>query len=324
MAGLHEVEAGMGRGLLAGPADRGGIHPRRTRRLALPRFLTSEHPFPWLFPITALLVAFGVYPLVYSVWLSLHKRNPISRIDVFNPGWNWGKLFTDDRVWGAIGHTYLYTGVACSIELALGMLIALLLDSDRRGYGVLRALMTLPLVVPPAVTGMMFLLMLDGSFGVLSRGLYAAGLWSPEHPILAGAGSALSGVLLADVWQWTPFMILIMVAGLRALPKEPYEAAAIDGASPFQAFVHLTLPMLSKIIALAVLIRGVDLFRIYDYVKVMTDSGPGTATETLTAYAGTIYFKTADFPYASTISLLTLILVVVTSNLFIKIFRVRF
>jgi multiple sugar transport system permease protein len=286
--------------------------------------LTSEHPLPWLFPVTAVLILFGVYPLLYAIWLSLHKRNAVTRLSVFDPDWNWVKLFGDERVWGAIGHTYLYTSVAIVIELLLGLLIALLLDSDRRGYGILRALMTLPLVVPPAVTGMMFLLMLDGSFGVLSRSLYAMGLWSPAHPILATSSSALFGILIADVWQWTPFMVLIMIAGLRALPKEPYEAAAIDGASAVQAFFKLTLPMLSKIIAIAVLIRGVDLFRIYDYIKVMTEGGPGTATETLTAYAGTIYFKNADFPYASTVALLTLILVVATSGVFIKIFKVRF
>ena len=297
---------------------------RPAPRFALPRFLTSEHPLPWLLPITAMLIAFGIYPLVYAIWLTLYKRNPLMRTEIFHPAWNWGKLLADERVWGAIGHTYLYTGLACGIELVLGMLIALLLDTDRKGYGVLRALMTLPLVVPPAAAGMMFLLMLDGSFGVLSRGLYAAHLWSPEHPILATASSALAGVLLTDVWQWTPFMVLIMLAGIRALPREPYEAAAIDGATPLQAFFKLTLPMMSRIIAIAVLIRGIDLFRIYDYVKVMTDSGPGTATETLTAYAGTIYFKEANFPYASTIALFTLILVVVTSAAFIKIFKVRF
>jgi multiple sugar transport system permease protein len=274
--------------------------------------------------MTAMLVMFGLYPLLYAIWLSLHKRNPMMRTETLNFTWNWVKLFADERVWGAIGHTYLYTGLACSIELVLGMLIALLLDTDRRGYGLLRALMTLPLVVPPAAAGMMFLLMLDGSFGVLSRGLYAVHLWSPQFPILASARSALFGVLLTDVWQWTPFMVLIMLAGLRALPKEPYEAAAIDGATAVQAFFKLTLPMMSRIVALAVLIRGVDLFRIFDYVKVMTDSGPGTATETLTSYAGIIYFKEANFPYASAIALLTLILVVVTSTLFIKIFKVRF
>jgi multiple sugar transport system permease protein len=248
----------------------------------------------------------------------------VKRTNVFDPEWNWLKILGDERVWGAIGHTSLYTGVAIGIELVLGLAIALLLDSDRKGYGVLRALMTLPLVVPPAVTGMMFLLMLDGSFGVLSRTLYALGLLSPAYPILATSSSAMMGILIADVWQWTPFMVLIMMAGLRALPKEPFEAAAIDGASAVQAFFKLTLPMLSRIIALAVLIRGVDLFRTYDYIKVMTEGGPGRATENLTAYAGTIYFKNADFPYASTIALLTLILLMVTSTIFIKIFKVRF
>jgi len=300
------------------------VSERPAQRFVLPRFLRSEHPFPWLAPITVMLLVFGVYPLVYAFWLSLHKRNPATRISVFNPEYNWLKIFTDERAWGAIGHTYLYTAVAIVIELTLGMLIALLLDSDRKGYGVLRALMTLPLVVPPAVTGMMFLLMLDGSFGVLSRGLYAIGFVSPDDPILARANTALAGILLTDIWQWTPFMTLIMMAGLRALPKDPYEAAAIDGATAVQAFFKLTLPLMSRIIAIAVLIRGVDLFRIYDYVKVMTEGGPGTATETLTAYAGTIYFKNADFPYASTLALLTLILLIVTSTIFIKLFKVKF
>lgn len=304
---------------MAGPAGE-----RRRPHASLRHLLSSEHPLPWLFPVTAVLIAFGVYPLLYALWLSLHKRNPVTRLSVFDPDWNWLKIFSDERVWGAVGHTYLYTGVAIVVELVLGLAIALLLDSDRKGYGILRALMTLPLVVPPAVTGMMYLLMLDGSFGVLSRTLYALGLWSPAYPILATASSAMFGILLADVWQWTPFMVLIMMAGLRALPKEPFEAAAIDGANAVQAFFKLTLPMLSRIIALAVLIRGVDLFRIYDYIKVMTEGGPGTATETLTAYAGTIYFKNADFPYASTIALLTLILLLVTSTIFIKIFKVRF
>jgi multiple sugar transport system permease protein len=287
-----------------------------------PGWLSSEHPFPWLLPASALMIVFGIYPLVYAIWLSLHKRNPVLRKNIFDPAYNWSKAFGDERVWHAISTTFFYTGMALGIELVLGLLIALLLDTDRKGYGLLRALMTLPLVVPPAVTAMMFLLMLDGSFGVLSRSLYSVGLLSPQYPILANASTALAGVLLADVWQWTPFMVLIMLAGLRSLPKEPFEAAAIDGANAFQAFYRLTLPMMSRVIAIAVLIRGIDLFRIFDYVKVMTDSGPGTATETLTSYAGRIYFN-GDFPYASTLAIITLVLVIIASTLFIKIFRVK-
>jgi len=295
-----------------------------SKRALLPRWLTSEHPLPWLFPVTSLLIVFGLYPVLYSLWLSLYKRNPATRKEKFMPSWNWEKLFTDERVWDAVQITFTYALLALSIQLILGLAIALLLDTDKKGFGVLRALMTLPLVVPPAVTGMMFLLMYDSSFGVISNSLYALNLLSPTAPILGTGSTALWGVIVADVWQWTPFMVLIMLAGLRALPREPFEAASIDGASNFQSFVFLTLPMMSKIIALAVLIRGIDLFRIYDYVKVMTDSGPGTATETLTAYAGTVYFKSANFPYASTVALATLILVLVTASIFIKVFKVRF
>ena len=285
--------------------------------------MSSEHPFPWLLPASALMVIFGLYPLLYAIWLSLQRKHPVTRKLVFNPAYNWTKMFGDERVWNALLNTFIYTTVALLFQLVLGMLIALLLDSDRRGYALLRALMTLPLVVPPAVTAMMFLLMLNGSFGVLSAGAYATGLLAPNHVILGQSSTAMAGVLLAEIWQWTPFMVLIMLAGLRSLPKEPFEAAAIDGATPFQAFFKLTLPMMSKVIAIAVLIRGIDLFRAFDYVKVMTDSGPGTATETMTSYAGRIYFGNADFPYASTIALMTLILVIFVSTVFMRIFKVK-
>jgi multiple sugar transport system permease protein len=241
------------------------------RKPWLPRWLTSEHPFPWLFPASALMVVFGLYPLYKAIETSLYKKNAATRKLVFDPDHNWVKVFYDERVWNALYNTLFYTGVALFFQLVLGMLIALLLDSDRRGYGLMRAMMTLPLVIPPSVTAMMFLLMLNGSFGVLAQGLIGMGLLPPGYPILGNSATAMAGVLLAEIWQWTPFMVLIMLAGLRSLPKEPFEAAAIDGATPVQAFFKLTLPLMSKVIAIAVLIRGIDLMRAFDYVKVMTD-----------------------------------------------------
>jgi multiple sugar transport system permease protein len=292
------------------------------RKAWLPRWLTSEHPFPWLFPASALMVVFGIYPLYKAIETSLYKKNAATRKLIFDPDHNWTKLFNDERVWDALYNTLFYTGIALFFQLVLGMLIALLLDSDRKGYALMRAMMTLPLVIPPAVTAMMFLLMLNGSFGVIARGIVGLGLMPPGFSLLGNSSTAMASVLLAEIWQWTPFMVLIMLAGLRSLPKEPFEAAAIDGATPVQAFFKLTLPMMSKIIAIAVLIRGIDLLRAFDYVKVMTDSGPGTATETMTSYAGRIYFN-GDFQYASTISLLTLVLVILTSTIFMRVLKVK-
>ena len=293
---------------------------RKPSRLS---WLTSEHPLPWLLPASALMIVFGVYPLIAAVLKTLYRKNAATRREIFDPLYNWTKIFEDPRMWDALWHTLLYTVIALTFQLVLGMLIALLLDSDRKGYSILRAMMTLPLVIPPAVTGMMFLLMLNGSFGVIARSLIGMGLLPTGFSILGNSSTALAGVMLAEVWQWTPFMVLIMLAGLRSLPKEPFEAAAIDGATPIQAFFKLTLPMMSKVIAIAVLIRGVDLLRAFDYIKVMTDSGPGTATETLTSYAGRIYFGNSDYPLASAVAILTLVLVIVTSTLFMRIFKVK-
>ncbi len=285
--------------------------------------MTSDHPLPWLAPLFAMILAFGIFPLGYAVWLSLHVKNPYTRENEFAWFEQWGKAFGDSEMWNALMITSIYTVVCLLFQLLLGFAIALLLDSDRKGYGVMRALMTLPLVVPPAVTGMMFLLMEDAQFGVLAYYLEAIGLADPENPILANIYTALPGVMLADIWQWTPFMVLIILAGLRALPKEPYEAASIDGASYLQSLWYLTLPMLGRVIAVAVLIRTIDLFRVYDYVYVMTAGGPGNATRTLSEYAGR-EFTTANFNYASTISLLMLILLNIICFTFIKFSRVRF
>jgi multiple sugar transport system permease protein len=293
------------------------------RRPWLPRIFTSESAFPWLFPASALMIVLGIYPLLYAIWLSLHRVPAGRRVMVFDPGFNWSKIFNDTEILNAIGNTFVYVGFGLIIQLTLGLLIAMLLDSDRKGYGLLRALMTLPLVLPPAVTAMMFLLMLNGSFGVLSKMIYATGILDPSVTILGNSSTAMAGVLLADVWQWTPFMVLIMLAGLRSLPKEPFEAAAIDGANGFQVFWRLTLPMLSKVIAVAVLIRGIDLFRTIDYIHVMTNSGPGTATLTLSTYASKLAFSQGQFNYASTIALLTLLIIIITSTLFMKIFKVK-
>ncbi|MFN0194333.1 MAG: carbohydrate ABC transporter permease [Aestuariivirga sp.] len=310
---------------------------RKSRPLA---WLSSEHPLPWLFPASALMIVLGIYPLLYAIWLSLHKVPVGRRVMVFDPLFNWKRLISDPEIVTALVNTFVYTFVALVLQLVLGLAIALLLDSEKRGYGLLRALMTLPLVMPPAVTAMMFVLMLNGSFGVLSHGFYAIGLLDPTQPPLLANGNApfeitllgktikilplaMMGVIMADTWQWTPFMVLIMLAGLRSLPKEPFEAAAIDGANAWQVFTRLTLPMMSRVIAIAVLIRGIDLFRAVDYIHVMTSRGPGTATLTLPTYATQRAFSEGQFNYASAMALVTLVLVIVTSTVFMKLFRVR-
>jgi len=266
------------------------------KALRAPRFMLSDHALPWLAPLIAMLLVFALYPFFYNIWLSFHEFVPRKRALEFVGTENWVKLFEDTRMWGALGTTLLYTAVCLLIQLVLGLGIALLLDSDDPGYGFLRGVLTLTLVIPPAITGMMFLLLEDAQFGVFTYALESLGIIS--QPILANPSTALIGVMIADIWQWTPFMVLIFLAGLRAMPPEP-------------------------VIAIAVLIRGIDLFRTFDYVYVMTSGGPGTATYTLSLYAWQQTFSFIKWGYGATISLFSLLVILIVANLFVFFTKLR-
>lgn len=287
------------------------------------RIVVSDSPLPWLLPLVAFLVVFTIYPLIYNIWLSFHEFVPRKRALQFVGTQNWTQLWADTRFWSSLGVTFVYFAIALAIELTLGMAIALLLDAELPGFGPLRAILSMTLVIPPAVAGMMFLLLQDPQFGVVTYALDAFGILPKTSPILATSATALAGVLLAEIWQWTPFMVLIFLAGLRSLPSEPYEAATIDGASAWQTFRRLTLPMMSRVIAVAVLLRGIDLFRVFDYVFTMTSGGPGTATYSLSYYSWQQTFSFTKWGYGATLSLVTLFMVVVMANIFIKVFKVR-
>ena len=293
------------------------------RRRGFGSIAMGDSAFPWLAPLVAMLIVFTIYPLIYNVWLSFHEYAPFKR-RVEPVGWeNWNTLWADERFWESLSVTFTYFGAMLVVQVVLGMLLALLLDSDQKGFGLLRVLLTLTLVIPPAVTGMMFLLIEDPEFGVLTWILERAGILDGTQPILATSSTALFGVMLADIWQWTPFMVLIFLAGLRSLPPEPYEAAMLDGASSWQTFRRITLPLMWKVIAVAVLIRGIDLFRVFDYMFVMTSGGPGTSTYTLSLYAWQQTFSFIKWGYGATISLVSLILILVIANIFIWVARVR-
>jgi len=287
------------------------------------RIAISDSPVPWLAPLVALLVVFTVYPLLYNIWLSFHEFVPKRRALEFVGFENWVQLWGDTRFWSAMGVTFVYFFVALFFQVTLGMGIALLLDAELPGFGMLRAVLSMTLVIPPAIAGMMFLLMQDPQFGVLTYFLSQLGILDQTSPILSTSSTALAGVLVVEIWQWTPFMVLIFMAGLRALPPEPYEAAMIDGASAYQVFRRLSLPMMSKVIAVAILLRGIDLFRVFDYVFVMTSGGPGTATYSMSYYAWQQTFTATNWGYGATISLVSLLIVIVMANIFISVFKVR-
>ena len=292
------------------------------KSFTLPKFLTSDSAFPWLLPLVTMLIVFAIIPFFYNIYLSFHEFVPLKRKLVYTGFDNWIILFNDPIFWNSFKVTLYYTSVCLFIELVLGMSIALLIDSDKPGYGVIRSLLTLTLVIPPAIAGMIFLILEDAHYGLISWGLKSIGLLGAEQTILADSILAFWGVVIVDVWQWTPFMVLIFIAGLRSLPKEPFESAMIDGARPFQVFRRLTFPMMHKVIAVAILIRGIDLWRIVDYVFVLTAGGPGTATYTLSYYSWQ-RFTFVQWGYGATISLFSLIAILIIGNAFIYFAKVK-
>lgn len=288
------------------------------------RFISSDRPWLWLAPIVALLLFIGIYPLVYNLWNSFREFNPmLGRVEPVGFE-NWARLFTDVRVREALGTTAVYVSAALLIEFVLGLGIAVLFNAGPWASGLWQSLLILPMVVPPTVAAVMFKVLENADYGALAYYLQSWGITDKVEPLLGGTGRfAMPAVLIPDIWQWTPFFVLILLAGLKALPTDPLEASRVDGASAWQTFWHVTLPMLRPMIAIAVLFRLVDLLKVFDYIYVMTAGGPGTRTEVLSFYAYQRSFTTIEWGYGSVLGIVILLLAIVVANVYVRVFKVE-
>lgn len=285
---------------------------------------SSQRAWPWLLPMILFLLFIGIYPLVYNIWNSFREFNPMKG-KVEPVGWeNWQRLVTDQRALEALGTTTVYVLSALVIEFVLGLAIAVLFNSGPWASGLWQSLLILPMVVPPTVAAVMFKVFENPDYGALSYYLQQIGITSMQEPLLGGTGKyAIPAVLIPEIWQWTPFFVLILLAGLKALPTEPLEAAKVDGATPLQAFLGVTLPMLRPMIAVAVLFRLVDLIKVFDYIYVLTSGGPGTKTEVLSYYAYQRSFTTIEWGYGSVLGLVILVIAIVVANVYVRVFKVE-
>lgn len=280
------------------------------------RWLSSRlFPYWFLAPSVALLLALTVYPFLYILRLSLYRMSPTG--EVFVGADNFLRLARDPLFFQSLGQTLVLTAGALALEFGLGLGLALLLDSQIRGRNLWRALLLLPMILPPVVVGVIWRLIYNPNFGVLNGALQLAGVDTTRLTWLADPSVALAAVIVVDVWEWTPFVFLILLAGLQAIPEEPYEAARIDGASAWQTFWHVTLPLLTPAILVALLLRTMDLLRIFDQVFILTQGGPGFATETISLYIYKTAFRFFDFGYAAAMSLLLLVGTLIVSRLYL-------
>ncbi len=277
-----------------------------------------EKHIQWLLlaPTVLLLLALTVYPLIYSIVAMLHTVNVRTGERSFVGLQNFIDMVKDPFFWNALKNTAIYTSSAVTVEFMLGLGLALLLNTKIVGRGIFRSLMLSPMMLPPIVAAIIFKVIYIPNFGVLNWFLALFGIegivWE------ASVNTALLSLVLVDIWEWTPFMFLILLAGLQALPLEPYESAKVDGGSEVQIFFYITFPLLKPAILIALLLRIMDTLRIFDQVFIMTEGGPANATETMSLYIYRHGFRFSNIGYATAMSFIMLILTVMISNFFIS------
>ncbi len=270
---------------------------------------------PWIAPALGLLFALSIYPLLYSVKVSFTSEAG------HLTGSHYARIFSDRLFAVACWQTAVYAVLALIAEFLLGLGLALLVDSLTRGRGVFRAGLLTPMLLPPVVAAVIWRLIYNPQFGVLNGTLRQMGISTARLTWTSGESSALLSVVLVDIWEWTPFLFLLLSAGLQAIPQEPYEAARIDGASAWQVFRDITLPLLKPAIALALLLRAMDLARIFDQIFILTQGGPGMATETVSLYIYRTAFRFFNFGYAAAMSFVVLALTTVFARALLRVMR---
>jgi len=260
-------------------------------------------------PAAAILAGVALVPVLAAAWLSLHRSIVVFHEQRFIGLSNFRFLLEDGRFWSALRTTAYFTAVAVAVELLLGLPVAMLLH---RGKGLLRAAVLLPWAIPTAVSARMWAWLFNADYGLLHR-------LAPGVDWLGSPWTALHAAILVDVWKTTPFVALILLAGLQTIPEDVYEAANVDGAGRARTFASITLPLLRPAILVALLFRSLDAFRVFDAIYVLTEGGPANATETLSIYAYKTLMRSGDFGYGSTLSVATFLCVLAIGLLFVRV-----
>lgn len=270
-----------------------------------------------LAPATIVLLGLTIFPFLASLYYSFTDYSLMSPDDV-NIVWfaNYGDLLSNPGFWSAARTTAIFTVAAVSIETLLGIGIAVLLHAETRGATIFRAIYLIPMAITPVAATFTFRLMFNPSLGVFNYVLELAHL--PTQTWLADPRLALPSLIMVDVWQWTPFVLLIVAGALTVLPQEPFEAARVDGASSWQLFRDLTLPMLMPYIGVAVLFRSLDAFKTFDIIYALTGGGPGISTRTLNLLAYKQGIEYLEMGYAAAIAIVMLIIATVFARLFLR------
>jgi multiple sugar transport system permease protein len=269
-----------------------------------------------ILPTAIILLMVGIMPLVYSLALTLHDwtlGKPQGPIFIWFR--NYGAVVKDLRFWASLKTSFIFTAVAVSAEFVVGMALAVLFNRDFRGNRLVRTLLLIPMMLAPIVAGLIWRFMYNPQIGIMN---FLLRLVHIKGPIWLGDPSvAMPAVVIVDVWQWAPFMFLMLFAGISSLPVDVFEAATVDGTSARQRFFLITLPLLRPIILVAVVIRVIDTLRVFDTIFVLTRGGPANITEVLSIYTYKVGMNFFRIGYATTMSYFLLVIITMVSKIFV-------
>jgi len=264
----------------------------------LNRFI--ERNIVWIFPLpaTIFILVMMAFPVLYTVWVSFTDWSVSSGGDINFIGLkNYVDLFQEPRFYNAVKMTFYFTTLAVGVETVLGVAIALILNREFWGKGIAKTILLLPMVATPVAIGLAWTLFYEPTIGLANYTLKGMGFEGSNW--LASKDMVIPALAIVDIWEWTPMVALIVLAGLASMPTEPFEAAKVDGATTIQTFRYITLPLLYPTILIAIVLRSIDAFKTFDIIYTMTAGGPGFASETLNIYAYTLGFGYFKFGMAS-------------------------
>jgi multiple sugar transport system permease protein len=272
-------------------------------------------------PATILVIIFLVGPFYYMVYTALTDLSfaDASRKGAFIGFDNFRRLVRADPLfWGSFLLTLKFVVIAVTIEFVLGFALAFLIFRYVARQRLLTTLLLIPMMLAPVAVGLIWRLLLQGDFGMVTYYLRAVGLLAQNAAVLSQPSLVFPTIVAIDIWQWTPFVTLVLLAGLMSLPRAPFEAAMMDGAGPVRLFLDVMLPLLRPIIALVLLLRGIDAFKEFDKVFIMTGGGPGTLTELVSIYAYRVNFRNWDLGYGAAVAFMVYLVVLILCSIFYK------
>ena len=268
----------------------------------------------WLILLPALIILglVFIYPILRAFWLSWFTENLATQLQpVFTGFGNYQRMLGDGRFWQSLWNTSVFTLISVTLELVFGLCVALVLNKSFFGRGVVRTIAIIPWALPTAVMGLAWAWIFNDQYGVVNDILLRLGLIDTGINWLGTPALAMTALIVADVWKTTPFISIILLAGLQSIPEDLYEAHKMDGASPWQSFYQITLPLLMPQILIALLFRFAQSFGVFDLVQVMTGGGPAGSTETVSIYIYSTVMRYLDFGYGAALVVVTFLLLVI-------------